>query len=146
MIDQAKINSPIRLAVVGAGRGLVLDGLQQAKALGLVEPCLIGNASEIADLAKQHGWDPAVTCIAAGDGDTEAAAIAARLVRDTRVDAIMKGNIHTDVLMRALLSEASGLTRPGPPRESCICYRSVDVSKTLGHYRCGSQHLSRSQC
>jgi phosphotransacetylase len=113
MIDQARINNPIRLAVVGAGRGLVLDGLQQAKALGLVEPCLIGNASEIADLAKQHGWDPAVTCIAAGDGDTEAAAIAARLVRDMRVDAIMKGNIHTDVLMRALLSEASGLRVPG---------------------------------
>lgn len=113
MIDQARINSPIRLAVVGAGRGLVLDGLQQAKALGLVEPCLIGNASEIADLAKQHGWDPSVTCIAAGGGDAKAAAIAARLVRDTRVDAIMKGNIHTDVLMRALLSEASGLRVPG---------------------------------
>lgn len=113
VVSRARVNGPIRLAVVGADRGLVLDALQQAKSLGLVEPCLIGNVSAIADLAKQHGWDPTVTCIAAGDGDAEAAAIAARLVRDTRVDAIMKGNIHTDVLMHTLLSEASGLRVPG---------------------------------
>lgn len=59
LIDQAKTLNPIRLAVVGAGQGLVLDGVQQAKSLGLVEPCLIGNAQEIADLAKQYGWIPA---------------------------------------------------------------------------------------
>jgi phosphotransacetylase len=113
LIEQAKTQGPVRLAVVGAGQGLVLDGLQQAKTLGLVEPCLIGNAAEISALAKQHGWDLNATCIAAVSGDAGAAEMAARLAREGRVDAIMKGHVHTDVLMHALLHEASGLRVPG---------------------------------
>ena len=113
LIERAKTKGPIRLAVVGAGQGVVLDGLQQAKTLGLANPCLIGKAKEIADLAKQHRWDPSATCIAAVDGDSEAATTAAQLVRERRVDAIMKGHIHTDVLMRALLHETNGLRVPG---------------------------------
>lgn len=113
LIELAKTKGPIRLAVVSAGQGLVLEGLHEAKSLGLVEPCLIGNGQEIAALAKQHGWDPTTACIANVDGDAEAATTAARLVRGRRVDAIMKGLIHTDVLMRALLHEANGLRVPG---------------------------------
>ena len=113
LIERAKASGPIRLAVVGAGQGLVLEGLQEAQSLGLVEPCLIGNAREIADLAKTYGWDQSAVCIAAVDGDAEAAMAGARLVREGRVDAIMKGNIHTDVLMRVLLHEANGLRVPG---------------------------------
>ena len=113
LIDRAKAKGSIRLAVVGAGQGLVLDGLQEANSLGLVEPCLIGHALAITELAKKHGWDPSQACIAAVDGDIKAAAAGARLVREGRVDAIMKGLIHTDVLMRALLHEANGLRIPG---------------------------------
>lgn len=113
LIERAKKKGPIRLAVVAAGQGLVLDGLQQAKTLGLVDPCLIGDAKEIADLAKQHGWDPSTACISAVGGDTEAATTAAQLARERRVDAIMKGHVHTDVLMRALLHETNGLRVPG---------------------------------
>lgn len=144
LIERAKAKGPIRLAVVGAGQGLVLDGLQQAKSLGLVEPCLIGNAQEIADLAKQHGWDPSATCIAAVDGDSEAAVAAARLVRGRRVDAIMKGHIHTDVLMRALLHETSGLRVPGRrashvfvvevpsyPKLLCVTDAAVNIAPDL---------------
>ena len=144
LIDRAKTRGPIRLAVVGAGQGLVLEGLQQAKSLGLVEPCLIGSAREIADLAKAHGWDPNAACIAAVDGDAPAASAGARLVRERRVDAIMKGHIHTDVLMRALLHEANGLRVPGPrashvfvvevpsyPKLLCVTDAAVNIAPDL---------------
>lgn len=144
LIDRAKGKGPIRLAVVGAGRALVLDGLQQAKSLGLVEPCLIGNAREIADIATKHRWDPSTACIAAVDGDPEAAAAGARLVREGRVDAIMKGHIHTDVLMRALLHEANGLRVPGRrashvflievssyPKLLCVTDAAVNIAPDL---------------
>jgi phosphotransacetylase len=113
LIDLAKKRGPIRLAVIGAGQGLVLDSLQEAKSLGLVEPCLIGNEAEIADLAEKHGWDPAAVCISAIDGDGAAAEVAAGLVRTKRTDAMMKGHIHTDAMMRVLLHEANGLRVPG---------------------------------
>ena len=144
LIDRAKTKGPIRLAVVGAGQALVLDALLQAMSLGLVRPCLIGDAGEIADLAKQHGWDPGTTCIAAVDGDGEAAATAARLAREGRVDAIMKGHIHTDALMRVLLHEASGLRVPGRrashvfivevpsyPKLLCITDAAVNIAPDL---------------
>lgn len=143
LIERAKTKDPIRLAVVAAAQGLLLDGLQQAKTAGLVEPCLIGNPQETANLAKQHGWDQ-TACIAAADGDSEAAAIAARLVRQGRVDAIMKGRIHTDALMRALLHETSGLRIPGRrashvfvvevsayPKLLCITDAAINIAPDL---------------
>ena len=105
LIDRARTMGPIRLAVVGAGHGLVLDGLQRARSLGLAEPCLIGDAREIADLAKKHGWNSEAVCIAAVDSDSDAATSGARLFSEGRVDAIMKGHIHTDVFMRADMVE-----------------------------------------
>lgn len=144
LIDRAKAMGPIRLAVVGAGQGLVLDGLQEARSIGVAEPCLIGNGDEIAALAEQHGWDPSITCIAEVDGDSAAAETAARLARERRVDAIMKGHIHTDVLMRALLQEASGLRIPGRrashvfvmevptyPKLLCITDAAVNIAPDL---------------
>jgi phosphotransacetylase len=144
LIERAKIKGPIRLAVVGAGQGLVLEGLQHAKSLGLVEPCLIGDAREIADLATKHGWDPSAVCIAAVNGDTEAAMAGVRLVRERRIDAIMKGQIHTDVLMRIMLHEANGLRVPGRrashvflvevnsyPKLLCITDAAVNIAPDL---------------
>jgi phosphotransacetylase len=142
LIDQTE--GPIRLAVVGAGQGLVLDALLQAMSLDLIHPCLIGDACEIGDLARQHGWDPRTTCITAVDSDAEAAATAARLVREGRVDAIMKGHIHTDTLMHVLLHEASGLRVPGRrashvfivdvpshPKLLCITDAAVNIAPDL---------------
>lgn len=144
LIDRAKRKGAIRLAVVGAGRGLVLDGLQQAKSLGLAEPCLIGNGREIADLAEKLGWDPSTACIAAADSEPEQAIAGVRLVREGRVDAIMKGHVHTDVLMRVLLREGSGLRIPGRrashvfvvdvpsyPKLLCITDAAINIAPDL---------------
>jgi phosphotransacetylase len=144
LIDRAQAKGPIRLAVVGAGQGLVLDALLQAMSLGLIHPCLIGDGREIGDLAKQHGWDPRTTCITAVESDVEAAATAARLVREGRVDAIMKGHIHTDALMHVLLQEATGLRVPGRrashvfmvdvpsyPKLLCITDAAVNIAPDL---------------
>jgi len=144
LIERAKNKGPIRLAVVGAGQGLVLDALEQARSIGLVEPCLIGNTGEVTALAKQHGWDPNATCIAAVNGESAAAETAVRLAHERRVDAVMKGNIHTDVLMRVLLHEADGLRVPGRrashvflvevptyPKLLCITDAAVNIAPDL---------------
>jgi len=61
------------LAVIGAGQGLVLEGVQQAKSLGLAEPCLVGNGEQITRLMQQFGWDPSTASIAEVRNDFEAA-------------------------------------------------------------------------
>lgn len=113
LIDAAADVSPIRVAVVNAAQSSVLESLRDAKMQGLVEPILIGDPDAI--MAISHDIDLAVerSSIIPADGDAVAAANAVRLVRDGAADTIMKGNIHTDTFMRALLAEDLGLRLPG---------------------------------
>lgn len=144
LVERARGVRPIRLAVVGAGQGLVLEAVQEAKSLGLVEPCLVGEGQRIAHLAQELGSDFHVACIADVDNDFEAASVGTRLVRERRVDAIMKGQIHTDVLMHALLDERSDLRVPGwrashvfvvdapsYPKLLCITDTAVNIAPDL---------------
>jgi len=111
--DQARRLEPIRVAVVDAAQGLVIETLREAHALGIVEPRLIGVPDAIESACRDLGWKPRDGWIIPAPTDPAAAATAVDLVRDGAADAVMKGNVHTDVLMRALLDKESGLRRPG---------------------------------
>ncbi len=112
LIDQAQKLEPIRVAVVDAAQGLVIETLREAHELGIVEPHLIGDAAAIEKTCLEFGWPVRESWLVPAPNDPAAAAKAVELVRDGRADAIMKGNIHTDVLMRELLRKESGLRLP----------------------------------
>ncbi|MEQ8356302.1 MAG: bifunctional enoyl-CoA hydratase/phosphate acetyltransferase [Kiloniellaceae bacterium] len=113
LMDQTLELEPIRVAVVDAAQGLVIETLREAEALGIVEPRLIGNPDAIATVCRESGWTPQADWIVPVSGDPAAAAKAVELVRDGAAEAVMKGNIHTDVLMRALLHKERGLRVAG---------------------------------
>jgi phosphate acetyltransferase len=54
-------------------------------------------------------WPPHPDWFVEAGSDVEAAAVAVRMVRQGEADIVMKGNIHTDVLMRAVLDSETGL-------------------------------------
>ena len=56
LIDQTGDLKPIRVAVVDAAQGLVIETLREAHALGIVEPRLIGDPTAIASACKDLGW------------------------------------------------------------------------------------------
>jgi phosphotransacetylase len=113
LIDQARELEPIRVAVVDAAQGLVIETLREADTMGIIEPRLIGDPKATADLCKNLGWQIKNDWIVPASNDSAAAAKAVGLVREGAADAVMKGNIHTDVLMRALLDKDFGLRSPG---------------------------------
>ena len=113
VIDQARRLEPIRVAVVDAAQGLVIETLREAHALGIVEPRLIGVPEAVESACRDLGWKPHDGWIIPAPTDPAAAATAVELVRNGAADAVMKGNLHTDVLMRALLDKESGLRLPG---------------------------------
>lgn len=113
LVDEAKALGPIRIAVADAAQRVVIETLREAHALGLVEPRLIGNPDDIAAVCAEVGWQPPQDWILPADSDAAAAAKAVALVRAGEADAIMKGNIHTDALMHALLDKAHGLRVAG---------------------------------
>lgn len=112
LIDQARKLEPIRVAVVDATQGLVIETLREAHELGIVEPYLIGAPEGIKSVCKDLGWKWDESWIVPVSTD-QAAAKAVELVRDGESDAVMKGNIHTDTLMHALLKKEHGLRLPG---------------------------------
>lgn len=113
LIGQAQKFEPIRVAVVDAAQGLVIDTLREAHALGIVEPRLVGDPEAISSACKDVDWQIHDDWIVPAASDPVSAATAVRLVRDGACNAVMKGNIHTDEFMRALLDKDRGLRLPG---------------------------------
>jgi len=103
---------PVRVAVANAAQRIVIETLRDAARIRLIEPLLIGRPREIEALCREVDWRPAPGAIIPAEGEAAAAAIAVRLVGERAADALMKGRIHTDTFMRALLDAGVGLRRP----------------------------------
>lgn len=101
--------SPLPMAVAGAGHPLVMDSARRATEGGFVEPVLVGDADGINEIARQIGWDISGIRLVPADGERQAAETAASLARGGEVAALMKGHVHTDTLMRAILTRNAGL-------------------------------------
>lgn len=101
--------SPLPMAVAGAGHPLVMDSARRATEGGFVEPVLVGDADGINEIARQIGWDISQIRLVPADGERQAAETAASLARGGEVAALMKGHVHTDTLMRAILTRNAGL-------------------------------------
>ena len=100
------------MAVIAADQALVLQSVVQARKAGLIVPLLIGAPDEIVACAGEIDADiTGVEIITAKDAE-EAARVGVDLVRGGRADALMKGRIHTDALMRAVLDSDRGLRLP----------------------------------
>lgn len=113
LIDQAKAPEPIRIAVADAAQKVVIETLREAHALGFIEPRLVGEPDSIAAICEDIGWKTATDWIVPASTDAIAAAKTVELVRTGEADAVMKGNIHTDALMHALLDKERGLRLSG---------------------------------
>jgi len=100
---------PIVTAVVVPEDKASLGGALLAAERGLIRPILIGSAKIIAALAKEIGANLAGVEILDIAGDDAAAAAAVELVRAGKAEAIMKGHLHTDVLLHHVVKQDSGL-------------------------------------
>ncbi|HYE51016.1 MAG TPA: bifunctional enoyl-CoA hydratase/phosphate acetyltransferase [Azospirillaceae bacterium] len=99
----------VRVAVVAANSAVALESARLAAEAGLVDPVLVGDPAVIRRTADEIGWDLAGRQIVAAGDEAEAARLAVRLARTGAVAALMKGHLHTDVLMHAVLDRDKGL-------------------------------------
>lgn len=113
LVERAKGHPPIRVAAVAAAHHIVLETMREAQSLGLIEPILVGASQAIQQLTEELDWRITDASIMQADGEAAAAASAVRLVREGQADAVMKGHLHTDTLMHALLDSQKGLRTPG---------------------------------
>ena len=100
---------PVRTAVVHPSAPVALQGALEAAERGLITPILVGPKGKIEKAAEDLGADISALEIVDAPHSHAAAEVAVGLVRDGSAFAIMKGHLHTDELMGAVLNKTNGI-------------------------------------
>ncbi|MGG7565358.1 bifunctional enoyl-CoA hydratase/phosphate acetyltransferase [Rhodovulum sp. DZ06] len=109
LLERAGGGAPMPVAVAAPEKGDALAGPVIAAKAGLIRPILVGDPDAIAAAAKAEGLDISGMEIVPAPHHPEAAEAAVDLVREGRAQALMKGHLHTDDLMHAVLRKENGL-------------------------------------
>ena len=123
LLDKAQEKKGVKVAVVNAGKPLPMLSVQDAVAENLIEPIFIGNKKEILKCAEDLKWDISNYEIIDEPVENNTAKIAAQLASKDKIKIIVKGHIHTDVLMKEVLKREYNLL--GKTRLSHIWHMTV---------------------
>ena len=124
LLDVAHKKKGVKVAVVNAGKPLPMLSIQDAVNENLIEPIFIGDKKEILKCADDLKWDISEYEIIDEPIENNTAKIAAKLASEDKVKIIVKGHIHTDVLMKEVLKREYNLL--GKTRLSHIWHMTVE--------------------
>lgn len=120
-----------------------LQGAVDAARMGLIEPILVGPQEKIRQLAESINLDISPYRLVDASHSHEAAAKAVALCRSGEAEALMKGSLHTDELLGAVVPSATGLRTerrishvfvmdvPTYPRPLFITDAAINIYPTL---------------
>ena len=114
LLDYAHQKKGVKAAIVNAGKPLPMLSVQDAVKENLIDPIFIGDKKEIIKCAENLKWDVSKFEIIDEPVENNTAAIAAKLASENKIRIIVKGHIHTDILMKEVLKreyELLGKTR-----------------------------------
>jgi phosphate acetyltransferase/phosphate butyryltransferase len=138
---------PLRTAVIWPTDALSLLGAMEAARAGLIVPVLVGREADIRAAALRAEVDLAPHVIVEASSPVEAAERGVAMIRAGEAQALMKGALHTDDLMRAVVDRERGLRTarrmshvfavdaPRYPRSLFITDAALNVYPTLADKR-----------
>jgi phosphate acetyltransferase len=109
LIKQCADLEPIRTAVVHPCDRASLEGAIRAAGARLIKPILVGPEDRIRAVAASEEIDLLGCEIVAAEHSQAAAAAAVALARAGKVEALMKGSLHTDEIMGEVVAAGAGL-------------------------------------
>ena len=124
LINVAKKKGKVNAAIVNAGEIFPMESVQKAVGHGLINPIFIGKETEIKKYAEKLNWDISQYKIIDEKDENSTAPIAAKLASENKVKIIVKGHIHTDILMKAVLKRDFNLI--GKKRLSHVWHMTLD--------------------
>jgi phosphate acetyltransferase len=124
LLEFAKRKKDISAGIVNAGKPLPMHSAMEAVKENLIKPIFIGDKNEIQKCAEQLKWDISKYEIINEPVENNTAPIAAKLAAEGKIKIIVKGHIHTDVLMKEVLKREYNLL--GKKRLSHIWHMTVD--------------------
>jgi phosphate acetyltransferase len=143
LLDSCRSLPPTPTAVVHPCDQSSLEGAVDAARLGLIAPILVGPRSRIEAAARQYAIDIAGLPIVDAPFSQASAEQAVAIVREGKAEALMKGSLHTDELMGAVVKRDTGLRTarrvshcfvmdvPTYPEPLIITDAAVNIAPTL---------------
>ena len=124
LLNIAKTKGPIKVVIVNAGKAISIVSAKQAVNEGLIEPVFIGDKKVIKKLANDINWDVSKYEIIDEPIENKTAPLAAKMASEGKVKIIVKGHIHTDILMKAVLKRDLNLI--GKKRLSHVWHMTLE--------------------
>jgi phosphate acetyltransferase len=143
LLARAQQHPPLVTAVAHPCDAVSLDSAIEAARLRLIEPILVGPAARIAEVAAAGKLDISPFDLVDAEHSHDSAAKAVALVRAGRAEALMKGSLHTDELMGAVVARETGIRTarrishcfimdiPGHPTPLVVTDAAVNITPTL---------------
>ena len=103
LLEKASTKKGIKAAIVNAGKPLPMISVLDAVNEKLIEPVFIGDEVQIKKCADEIKWDISGYKIIHEPVENNTAEIAAKIASEDEVKIIVKGHIHTDILMKEVL-------------------------------------------
>jgi phosphate acetyltransferase len=143
LIASARRHPPMPTAVAHPCDAVSLESAVEAARLGLLKPILVGPTDRIREAASRASLDIGTFELVPSRHSHDSAAKAVELVRLGRAEALMKGSLHTDELMGAVVARDSGIRTarrishcfvmdvPGHAQALIISDAAVNIAPTL---------------
>ena len=125
LINRAKKIGSVNAVIVNAGEILPMVAAHKAVQNNLINPIFIGNETEIKKHAQKLNWDISKYEIIDEKDENSTASMAAKLAGEGKVKIIVKGHIHTEVLIKAVLKQRLNLI--GKKRLSHVWHMTLDA-------------------
>lgn len=144
---EARKGPPLKVAVVHPCNAEALGSAIEARDEGLLDPVLVGPEHKIRGVAAAAGFDIQGLAIVPVEHSHAAADRAVELAANGRVSALMKGSLHTDELLAAVVAPGSGLRTarrishiyvldvPSYPKPLVVTDAAINIQPSLEHKR-----------
>jgi|TARA_B110000037_G_scaffold174943_1_gene199352 phosphotransacetylase len=124
LLKIAKTKGPVHAVIVNAGKAVSIESTKQAVDEDLISPVFVGDKKIIEKLADDIKWNISKYEIIDEPIENNTAPIAAKLASEEKVKIIVKGHIHTDILMKAVLKRDLNLI--GKKRLSHVWHMTLE--------------------
>ena len=124
LLKIAKEKGPVKAVIVNAVKEVAIVSAKQAVEANLIIPVFVGDKATIEKIAKEINWDISNYEVIHEPIENNTAPIAAKLASENKVKIIVKGHVHTDVLMKAVLKRNLNLI--GKKRLSHIWHMTLE--------------------
>ena len=124
LLNVAHKKKGVKAVIVNAGKPLPMISVQDAVKENLIVPIFNGDKKEILNCADEIKWDISNYEIIDEKIENKTASIAAKLASQNKIKIIVKGHIHTDILMKEVLKREYNLL--GKTRLSHIWHMTID--------------------